>query len=590
MAFSDAFLQEVRNAASIVEIVGSFLNLKKRGRNFVGLCPFHQEKTPSFNVSEERQWFHCFGCGASGDVFRFLMQAENLTFPESVRWAAERYGIPIPVSIDQPDEGRETDRETLLAILRSAAEYFSQSLQNDAEADPARRYLQRRDLSPETVSRFGIGYAPGTGDRLCRHLLGKGFPADRIAQAGLARKSENGPGFYDIFRRRLIIPIRDLSGKTIAFGGRVLDDGMPKYINSPETPVYSKGRCLFGLHSARETIRKTNFVVLVEGYMDCISAQQAGVGNVVASLGTSLTQNQARILARYTQKVIVNYDPDAAGVNAARRSLDLLLEEGFRVNVLVLPEGLDPDAAIRKLGADAYRQQLRRSVPYLEFLTEEAMKSSGGGEHRSGYQIQVLNSVLPFLSKVNNQVERLEYVSRLAHRLRLEESVVLAEFRQAAMNRRVTIDERKIERAPELLPAEKKLLRCMLTDEALRDSLFPFLREVEDMDHLRSASILQSMRELHESKGRFSFSELEAKLQEADDVAMLSAIYFQEDAPAIPFEDAIKSIDALKRLQLERELRRIQSKIEKSRVPLEEEELLRLSQRKIAISRDLKKL
>jgi DNA primase len=590
MGFSDSFLQEVRNAAGIVEIIGSFLNLKKRGRNHVGLCPFHQEKTPSFNVSEERQWFHCFGCGATGDVFRFLMLAESLTFPEAVRWVAERYGIPIPASMTQQTDGTETDRETLMAILRNAAEYFSLSLESETEAESARQYLQRRDLKSETIARFGIGYAPGTGDRLCRHLQGKGFSAEMIAQAGLARKSENGPGYYDIFRRRLIIPIRDLNGKTIAFGGRVLDEGSPKYINSPETPVYSKGRCLFGLNSARETIRKTNFVVLVEGYLDCISAQQGGVGNVVASLGTSLTQTQARILARYAQKVIVNYDPDIAGVNAARRSLDLLLEEGFRVNVLVLPEGLDPDAAIRKMGAEFYQQQLRRSVPYLEFLTEEAMKSSGGGEHGSGYQIQVLNSVLPFLSKVNNRVERLEYVSRLAYRLNLEESVVLAEFRQAALKRQSTIDVRRVQRAPELLPAERKLLRSMLIDETLRDSLFPFIRELETMEHLRSASILQSMRELFEAKSRFTFSDLESKLQDPNDIAVLSRIYFHEDSPSIPFKDAIKSIDALKRLQLERELKRIQKKIENYRGAIEEEELLRLSQRKIAISRDLKKL
>ncbi len=588
MGFPETFIHEVRNTASIVDLIGSYINLRKRGRNHVGLCPFHSEKTPSFHVSEERQWFHCFGCGARGDAFKFLMQSDGLTFPEAVKWLAERYGIPIPASVIL-NRDREVDRETLTAILRAAGEFFHQLLLSDVEAENARQYLQRRDIRPETVSRFGLGYAPGSNDRLCSHLSKKGFHPEQIEQAGLARKPEGGQTYYDVFRRRLMIPIRDLSGRPVAFGGRVLDDGVPKYINSPETPVYIKGNHLFGLDVARDAIRKAQFAVLVEGYLDCISAQQAGIGNIVASLGTSLTSNQARILARYTQKIIVNYDPDTAGVNAARRSLDLLLEEGFRVNVLLLPDGLDPDAAVGRLGGDGYRKMLSRSIPYLEFLTEDAVKSSGGLERGPGYQVQVLNRVLPFLAKVNNRVERLEYMGRLAHRLNLEESVVLAEFRKAAMNRQAVIDEKKVERLPDLLPAEKKLVRALIDDPDVSEALLPLI-DWQWVESLRSASLFQSLREMYESQHRISFAELEERIRDPEDMALLSSIYFQEDSPSIQLKDAVNSLNAIKRLQLERRLKKIQFRIENQRSPAGEDEMAELWNQKMEICRQLKDL
>jgi len=588
MGFPETFIHEVRNTAGIVEVIGSYINLRKRGRNHVGLCPFHSEKTPSFHVSEERQWFHCFGCGAKGDVFKFIMQVDSLSFPEAVKWTAERFGIPIPASVMRNREP-EADRETLTAILQAAAEFFQQVLQTEAEAETAREYIRHRDLKPETMARFGLGYAPGAGDRLCSHLIKKGFASEKIEQTGLARKSERGQSYYDAFRRRLIFPIRDLAGRTIAFGGRVLDESVPKYINSPETVVYSKGRHLFGLDTAKESIRKAQFVVLVEGYLDCITAQQAGIGNIVASLGTSLTQSQSRLLSRYTQKIIVNYDPDTAGVNAARRSLDLLLEEGFRVNVLVLPNGLDPDAAIRKLGVEAYRKQLAQSVPYLEFLTEDALKSSGGSDRSAGFQVQVLNRVLPFLAKVNNRVERLEYVSRLAHRLSLDESVVMAEFRRAAMNRYPSIDERKVEQMPDLLPAERQLLRVLLDDADLCEALLPLV-EWEWMETLRSASIFQAIRELYLDKNRISLVDLEERIKDPEDMVLLSRIYFQDDAPSIQLKDAVNSLNAIKRVQLERRLRKLQFQIENRHAPVEEEELALLLNQKIEICRQLKNL
>lgn len=588
MGFPEPFIHEVRNTAGIVEVIGSYINLRKRGRNHVGLCPFHTEKTPSFHVSEERQWFHCFGCGAKGDVFKFIMQVDGLSFPEAVRWTAERFGIPIPASVMRNREPA-ADRETLTAILHAASEFFQQVLQTETEAEVARQYIRDRDLKPETVTRFGLGYAPGAGDRLWSHLIRKGFVAEKIEQTGLVRKSERGQSYYDVFRRRLIIPIHDLAGRTIAFGGRVLDESVPKYINSPETMVYTKGNHLFALDIAKEFIRKSQFVVLVEGYLDCITAQQAGIGNIVASLGTSLTQSQSRLLSRYAQKIIVNYDPDTAGISATRRSLDLLLEEGFRVNVLVLPNGLDPDAAIRRLGVDAYRKQLAQSVPYLEFLTEDALKVAGGSDRSTGFQVQVLNQVLPFLAKVNNQVERLEYVSRLAHRLGLDESVVLAEFRRAAMNRYSSIDEKKVEQMPDTLPAERHLLRVLLDDADFCEALIPLI-EWEWMDSLRSASIFQAIRQLYQDQSRISFANLEERIKDPEDMALLSRIYFQDDSPSIQLKDAVNSLNAIKRVQLERRLRKIQFQIENQRSSVTEEELSLLLHQKIEICQQLKNL
>jgi len=344
------------------------------------------------------------------DIFRFLMSVDNLSFPEAVRWVAEKYSIALPVFVARPEES-DKDRQQILDATQATEAFYQNVLRAEPEAQEARRYLQQRGLREEVIEKFGIGYAPSGGGRLIGYLTEQGFAAELLEKAGLAKKSELGKGYYDSFRRRIIFPIKDVRGKTLAFGGRVMDDGVPKYLNSPETVIYSKSRHLFGLCFAREAIREQNHAILVEGYLDCIIPFQEGVRNIVASLGTSLTQGQVRLLGRYTKNVVVNYDPDTAGVNAMRRSLELFLEEGFRVNVLRLPDGLDPDAFVRRSGAQEYRRSMKQCEPYLEFIADEALKDAGAGARS---RLNAVNAVLPILAKVPDRVERLEFVSRIS--------------------------------------------------------------------------------------------------------------------------------------------------------------------------------
>ncbi|MGD0922587.1 MAG: DNA primase, partial [Terriglobia bacterium] len=367
-------VDEVRAAADIVKVVGDYVKLRKAGANFMGLCPFHQEKTPSFAVHPTKQIFHCFGCGVGGDVFKFVMLIENLSFPEALHRIAEKVGVHLRESSrDEASDANARERTTLYKIHEVAAKFFASQLGATAEGRTARAYLADRGLSDEVVGRFRLGYAPGDGQALTRWLLDAGFKPDTFERSGLVLRDAEGKRHYDRFRRRVIFPIANESGKVVAFGGRALGDDQPKYLNSPETPIYTKGRVLYHLDRAGPAIRKLDYAILVEGYMDCIAVASAGVENVVATCGTSLTEGQIRLLSRYSRRVVVNYDPDSAGVAATERSLNLLLEEGFEAKVLALPGGLDPDLFIRRQGAAAYRDRLAGSPTYLDYLTERAV-------------------------------------------------------------------------------------------------------------------------------------------------------------------------------------------------------------------------
>jgi DNA primase len=580
--YPDSFINEVRSAAGIVEIIGGYVNLRKRGRNHVGLCPFHTEKTPSFNVSEERQWFHCFGCGASGDIFRFLMRIDNLTFPEAVRWVAEKYALALPAPVVRLEEG-DKDRQQILDATQAAEAFFKAVLLTEPEGQEARRYLLQRGLRDSTLEQFCLGYAPSGGGRLVSFLTEQGYPVEILEKAGLAKKSEMGKGFYDAFRRRVIFPIKDVRGKTVAFGGRVMDDGVPKYLNSPETVIYSKSRHLFGLCHAREAIREQNHAILVEGYLDCIIPSQEGVRNMIASLGTSLTSNQVRLLGRYTKNVVVNYDPDTAGVNAMRRSLELFLEEGFRVNVLRLPDGLDPDAFVRRHGAEAYRRQLKQCDPYLEFIADEALKNAGAGARS---KLNAINAVLPILARIPDRVERLEFASRVSQRLGIEDSVILAEMRKAANMRSPAIDVSRVSNMPELLPAERELLQALLSDGELARQLIPYL-ESPGLEEMRSSRLLKEIVRLYREKGQADFAMLEKNLQGEEEMALLSELYFEKNMPSIRLQDGINRINALRKKQLEREMNRLQVEIRRAEADKDEAKLGILNRQKMEIIRQI---
>ena len=367
MAEAGSFADRVKQQADIVRVVGEYVSLRKSGQNFVGLCPFHSEKSPSFAVHPVKQIYHCFGCGVGGDVFKFVMELDKIAFLDAVRVVAEKCGIPVPAPRERSPEERRTNqqRTVLVEMHKEAAAFFARQLASTPEGKIARAYLEDRGLDENAIQHFLIGYAPSGGESLIRNLRQK-FPEKLIEQSGLASRDANGR-IYDRFRRRIMFPIANESGKVVAFGGRSLGDDMPKYLNSPETPIYSKSGLLYHMDRAKEPIRRADFAVLVEGYMDVIGVARAGITNVVASCGTSLTETQIKLLSRFTHRIIVNYDPDNAGEAATERSLALLLEQNFEVRVLALPpidgKPADPDSFVQKKGAEAYRELFRKLRP-----------------------------------------------------------------------------------------------------------------------------------------------------------------------------------------------------------------------------------
>src|ERR1700737_4902078 len=369
MAEAGSFAERVKQQADIVRVIGEYVRLKKSGQNFTGLCPFHAEKSPSFAVHPVKQIYHCFGCGVGGDVFKFVMEVDKVAFPEAIRIVAEKCGIAIPRPKERsPEERKENQQRTLLVEMhREAQTFFVQQLTGTAEGKAARAYLEDRGLDKDAIERFGIGYAPSGGEVLLRFLKSK-YKEPVLNESGLVSRDQSGR-MYDRFRRRITFPISNESGKIVAFGCRALGDDQPKYLNSPETPIYSKSNVLYHLDRAKEALRRSDFAVLVEGYMDAIAVARAGISNVVASCGTSLAEPQIKLLGRFTNRVIVNYDPDTAGQTATERSISLLLGQDFEVRVLALPGKADPDKFIREQGADAYIKLLKEAPPYADYLT-----------------------------------------------------------------------------------------------------------------------------------------------------------------------------------------------------------------------------
>src|ERR1017187_5593046 len=421
MAEAGSFADRVKQQADIVRVVGEYVRLKKSGQNFSGLCPFHSEKTPSFAVHPVKQIYHCFGCGVGGDVFKFVMEMEKISFPEAIRVVAEKCGNAVPHARERtPEERKENQQRTsLVEMHREAAAFFAQQLTGTPEGRAAKAYLLDRGLDSEAVARFGIGFAPSGGEALLRAMKQK-YPEKLLEASGLFSRDQSGR-LYDRFRRRIMFPIANEAGKVIAFGGRSMGDDMPKYMNSPETPIYSKSNVLYHLDRAKEELRKSDFGVLVEGYMDAIAVARAGITNVVASCGTSLAEPQIKLLGRFTRRVVVNYDPDTAGQIATERSLTLLLEKEFDVRVLALPGGADPDKFLKEQGADAYRKLLAQAPPYLDYLIGRARqmdRSTATGK------VAALNFLMPYVQRLPNRLLRSEWATRIASELRVDEPVL----------------------------------------------------------------------------------------------------------------------------------------------------------------------
>ena len=422
-------IEEIKSRSELVGVVEQYVRLDKRsGSNYFGLCPFHSEDTPSFSVSPSKQIYYCFGCHKGGDVIHFVMDVEKCSYPQAIRLLAERSGIAIPESEDEEYRLRSELNKQLLAVNLEAARYFYHCLNSDTGA-VCRQYMNKRGLTVATARKFGLGFVGESWDGLYRHLQGKGYDDELLLKSGLFKKGKTGQ-LYDLFRSRLMFPIMDVMGRVVAFGGRVLDDSLPKYINSPETPVYTKGRHLFGLNLAKISHEKG--LVMVEGYMDAIAMHQAGVDNAVASLGTALTEYQAQLLRKYTETVIIAYDADAAGQAAALRSLDILGSKGIKVTVLLVPEGKDPDEYIRKNGPERFHALLEKALPLLDFKLLAARRANTAGNDLDilGYQ----DAACQILSREDNAIVRELYSVKLAEELNATSDTVLREIERRHQN------------------------------------------------------------------------------------------------------------------------------------------------------------
>ncbi|MHB9059282.1 MAG: DNA primase [Bacillota bacterium] len=431
---SDEFIEEVRSRNDIVDVIGEQVALRKTGKNFVGLCPFHHEKTPSFSVAPDKQMFYCFGCHAGGNVFHFLMKRDKLTFPEAVTKLAERVGLPLPEPELSPEEAqRRQEREAYLNALELAAEFYSLALLKSRQGAAAREYLGKRGLTAETVDHFHLGYAPDAWDLLFKALSRRGLSPKVMEGAGLILRRNDGDSYYDRLRNRVVFPIQDARGRIIAFGGRVLDDSLPKYLNSSDTAVFAKGRNLYALNFARPSIREHGLAVLVEGYMDAIACHQAGVTNVVATLGTALTREQGAILSRLAPETVIAYDADTAGQSATMRGLEILGEAGCKVKVAVIEEGKDPDELIRRHGPEAFRGAVAKALPLVDYRFSLAMKA--GNPATVEGKVGIAATMAPVLAGLDNAVEREAYIQDFATKLGLSVEALRTEVRKAARAR-----------------------------------------------------------------------------------------------------------------------------------------------------------
>src|SRR6266404_532574 len=583
MAEAGSFAEKVKQQADIVRVIGEYVQLKKAGQNFRGLCPFHSEKSPSFNVHPTKMIYHCFGCGQGGDVFKFVMEMEKCAFPEAIRIVAEKCGIAVPLKKERsPEERKENQlRAVLVEIHREAQTFFVKQLEGTLEGKAARAYLEDRGLDKDAMARFGIGYAPSGGDLLLRHFRSK-YPEKTLVESGLVSRDQSGRHF-DRFRRRITFPIANESAKIVAFGARALGDDQPKYLNSPETPIYSKSNVLYHLDRAKDALRRADFAVLVEGYMDAIAVARAGISNVVASCGTALAVPQIKLLGRFTKRVVVNYDPDTAGQAATERSIALLLEHDFEVRVLALPGKADPDKFVREQGADAYMKVLKEAPPYVDYLIGRARQmdlSTGEGKLRA------VNFLLPYVQKIPNRILRSEWATRISQQLRLDEPVLRAALSKAATERRGEVKTRPELAGRAAKPVERRLVRMLAEGEGFRGELAQQLQQGQLYLGLETEKIFVALIAASLSGQVVQATEIAAALEERDR-RLLYEILFEETSE-LTWEEAQSCVDALRHRQAEKQLADVQRSIEANPAAPEMRDLLQKKQelmRRLAAAR-----
>ncbi len=555
--FPPSFIDDLKAQTDIVTIIGEVTPLKKAGATYKGLCPFHQEKTPSFNVNKDKGFFKCFGCGAGGDVVKFVEMTQKVAFPEAVRMLANKIGMAVPEGEGgTEDRVAAAERESLIKLHETALEFFKAQLASPAGAR-ARRELEQRQLSPATIDTFGYGFAPAAGRETLHGLFAsQKVPLALQIRSGLVMERDGGR-IVDRFRNRLMIPIARDNGAIVAFGGRALEEGqVPKYLNSPETPIYTKGRTLYGLDKTKQAIRTRNYVVLVEGYFDFAQVWQSGVQNVVASCGTALTPAQCRTLKRFAQKIILSFDPDAAGQGAAAKSSELLVTEGFQVNVALLPEGGDPDVFIRRNGGAAYVGQLKSSRPYLEFLLDRA--AAKYDLTKDANRRAFLNDMLVVAATIPDAAARDQFADRLAHKARITEGVIRDEIRKAAAAKKTEAPAVAVPSTVRIRTAEVGLLWALAHRPVEALAALAQL-EPADLEGLVTAPIFHVASGLAEMPPDVLPELLRERLSEGER-RLFERAAANEASPA-PSSDCVH---ALRKLRLERERAEIQAEIDRS--------------------------
>ncbi len=627
---SEDFKETVKQQADIVRIVGDYIKLKKAGaQNYSGLCPFHGEKTPSFSVHATRQFYHCFGCGVSGDVFSFVQKVENISFPEAVRLVAQKLGIPLPKqTFSSPGEAREARlRAQLLDIQERAAAFFQECLKRP-EGARAREYLQGRGLNDETIAGFRIGYAPDSGFLLRDRLIAE-FGEEVLRESGLfswkqeesrqpsqstsqsanpsaeerkpnAGSSKPEAAMYSKFRNRVMFPIANEAGKIIAFTGRTLatdEKAGPKYLNSPETGIYSKSRVLFNLDHAKEAIRKLDYAILVEGQMDCISVYAAGLHNVIASSGTAFTEIQAKLLGRFSKNVVVNFDPDTAGAKATERTLGLLVEEEFQIKVLTLEQGFDPDLFIRRKGKDAYSEALRGSQKYFDYLIDRArthfpVRSAEG-------KVKAVNYLLPHIQRIPSRIVRDELGQEIAQKLGIDSAVLRQELRHVAAERSAAQVKAPVD--SQATDAERILIRALASARQMQpgtEHLSGRDGAEEEFDPARQAQYAFQKEALH--RGLATESLVDALLNAGAEIAdvmdircsdgdrrLLASILLKEDEE-LSAERLEGAVRALRRIHLRRQLEQLQRELKKPGISDDRDRMKSMLLEKERLSRALR--
>ncbi|HBY56576.1 MAG TPA: DNA primase [Candidatus Atribacteria bacterium] len=556
MRFSSELLEEIRNRCDIVDIISGYVPLKPAGKGFKGLCPFHEEKTPSFMVSPEKQLFHCFGCGEGGNVFNFIMKFEKVEFYEAVKMLAKKAGVTLP-SDDKKGNLLYKQKDRLYKLNNLAAKYYQECLARTFQGKKIKNYLKKRGINDKTVEKYRLGYAPAGGNLLINFLKKKGYSYENLIKAGLVKRSNIDGSYLDYFRNRIIFPIFNVQGNIVGFGGRVLDDSLPKYINSPETLIYNKGENLYNLNFAREDIRKKNEAIIVEGYTDILIVQQYGCTNTVASLGTALTIKQIELIKRFADNVLIAYDADSAGNLATLRSLDLLIKTGLGVKVIVLPQGYDPADFLIKKGSKAFQFLIEKSLSLIDYRLKllYAKYNTSTIEGR----VKIIEEILPTLSVIDNEVELRAQIKKLSEELNLSEEAILIELKKYKRGaKEFTYNFIRPDSEPGNVVAEKILIGSMLGDVEIAQKVLKDLRE-EDFTVLLHRQIVSAIESLLRDNNGLDPQKVIDYLDDDKAAKLISRILMENN---ITFNEKVifGCIDTIKNYKLTQEIKELEKR------------------------------